>query len=652
MGGLNQDTWKQPPASLSVEWPTKSTFKDGPSLEEQKARMRETRTKVSNAIASSGFAVPRWPEIGQQVKWHPPKTSRGDGLSNLTSHQEEQSSSIANRIPLRYQSSTTDGGARSPVLSELSEEGRTLIAQHDSLISQLIGRRRDRLRQPENTTPGNTLTAQDDVGIRGFIDPSIFNPRINVVHLPDLTFLRPPPAAPRAMLEHMSSQDRPSRFGQPGSGRNPSPHPSPSPSPSPNPHNITSGGRPGNTQNTFKIGSSTNEGDVGCRQARFAGARGPRRRLEATETSFDSVNTRRARGYFSATSGAHHSFEPTFLDCGDEYGGTAVYNSPGIDITDRSLETPNQEWAQPSATFKAESRHILDTPRVVGPPPGFEPHDTIHRGTTPRPGSSVVDSESDYMNGRWSQSLIWYSEEERLRLNFSRMQERAHHLGLDKSPFLPESVRDYAALLAERKAAEVKRIRKKIQQNERAARTHLEEEAMVSHRSQLINANCLFFGEALIDEFVQTAPPPQQQIELFRGNRARDGLSSVLAMESCFNEIPTDAPESERVDWPPDAEFRSWKGSRPRPPPGFARRRSSSHRGAWPFPRSNVPYRPQDSFPNNDIPYSQRRMIFVPRWDWMPKFAKTLPDESHISTPEPLMTDTRVLLPSDLFLEE
>ncbi|KAK2604816.1 hypothetical protein N8I77_007716 [Diaporthe amygdali] len=43
----------------------------------------------------------------------------------------------------------------------------------------------------------------------------------------------------------------------PGAGRNPSPIPSPSPIP----QNITSGGRPGNTENTFKIGSFTNDGD-------------------------------------------------------------------------------------------------------------------------------------------------------------------------------------------------------------------------------------------------------------------------------------------------------------------------------------------------------------------------------------------------------
>lgn len=54
----------------------------------------------------------------------------------------------------------------------------------------------------------------------------------------------------------------------PGAGRNPSP----APSPSPIPQNLTSGGRPGNTENTFKIGSFTNEGDVSIQRARFTGA--------------------------------------------------------------------------------------------------------------------------------------------------------------------------------------------------------------------------------------------------------------------------------------------------------------------------------------------------------------------------------------------
>lgn len=57
----------------------------------------------------------------------------------------------------------------------------------------------------------------------------------------------------------------------PGAGRNPSP----APSPSPIPQNLTSGGRPGNTENTFKIGSFTNEGDVSIQHDHLAVASCP-----------------------------------------------------------------------------------------------------------------------------------------------------------------------------------------------------------------------------------------------------------------------------------------------------------------------------------------------------------------------------------------
>lgn len=573
MGGLNHQTWKQPPASLRVEWPTKSTFKEGPSLDEQKARMKETRKKVSDAITASGFIAPRWPEVGQQVQWSSPKASLGDGLGSLTSHRDGQSSSVANNIPLRFQSSAADRVTRSSTQSTPHEED--------------LGRQQERLQQPENNTPDDPTDwpEPDDTNWGIGFDPPVFNPRIHVVQLPEHMFLRPPPAAPRAML------DRPTRFGR------------------------------------------------------------PRRHTEASETSFDSADTRRARGYSSATSDTHHSLQLYPSDCNDENHWTDVCGNSEAKILDKTLETPIWSRTQSSvSTCKADSRHVLDTPRVVRPPPGFEPYKTAFQGTTPQPSSGVLDSAYDLARGSWSESRTWFSEQERLRLNFARLREKAHHLGLDKSPFLPETVGEYAALLAERKAAEAKRIRKKIQQNENAEQIPRSEVTRVSHRSQLINANCLFFGEALIDKFVQTSPPPPRQIELFDGKKARDGLSLVLAMETCFNEIPNDTPESERVDWPPDAEFRNWKGSRPRPPPGLARRRGSSHRGVWPFPRTNVPFRPQDSFPNNDIPYSERRMIFAPRWDWMPKFSKTIPDESHIPATEPLIADISLLLPSDLFL--
>lgn len=585
MGGLNHETWKQPPASLNVEWPTRSAFKDGPSLEEQKYRMKETRDKVRNVITASGFIAPRWPEVGEQVKWTATNTSLGDGLANLTSRGDEQSSSAANSIPLRFQTSIAERLNQTPVHSIPSEEDRLSFDQQDSPLVELLGRRRETSQQSQRNTAGNTRNLLPLGGVQyRNLDPSIFNPRINVVVLPDHMFLRTPPTAPRAMLERSMRSGR------------------------------------------------------------------PRRHSDATQTSYDSANTRRPRGYSSSTNDTHHTIEPNLLDCTYEHERTSICGSSEITVTDKSPKTPSRSRAQTSAaTFKAGSLQVLDTPRVIRPPPGFEAYKTAEQGNLPQLSVGVLDSDYDHTHGNWSQSRIWFSEEGRLRLNFARMQERAHHLGLDKSPFLPETVGEYAALLAERKAAEAKRIRKKIQQNERVVQTQQDEETLVSQRSQLINANCLLFDEALIDELVQTTPRPPLQVQLFEGNMTTDGLSLVLAMETCFNEIPADAPESERVDWPPDVEFKNWKSYRPRRPPGFARRRGSSHRGVWPFPRTNIPLRPHDYFPNG-VPYSERKMILAPRWDWIPRIYKVLPDESHIPAAEPFITDIRLLLPSDLFL--
>lgn len=592
MGGLNHETWKQPPAALNVEWPTRSAFKEGPSLEEQYHRMKETREKVLNVITASGFIAPRWPEVGQQVRWTSnTNTSLGDGMAALTSRSDGQGPSVANSIPLRFQTSIAERLNQPSVRSIQSEEDRSSFDRPDSSLLQLLIRRHERSQQPQSSTADNPRNVPAFNDFQFYVDQSIFNPRINVVVLPDHMFLRTPPTAPRAMLEPMPPAGRPLRFGR------------------------------------------------------------PRRHSDATQTSFDSVNTRRTRGYSSSTNDTHHTIEPNLLDCTYEHECTSVCGSSEITVTDKSLKTPSRSRAQSSAaTFKAGSIRVLDTPRIIRPSPGFEPHKTAEQVPIPQLSLGVLNSDCDHTHGNWSQSRIWFSDEERLRLNFARMQEKAHHLGLDKSPFLPETVGEYAAVLAERKAAEAKRIRKRIQQNERAAQIQQDEETLVSHRSQLINANCLFFGEALIDEFVQTRPPPPLQVQLFEGNRTTDGLSPVLAMETCFNEIPADIPEFERVDWPPGVEFRNWKSYRPRPPPGFARRRGSSHRGVWPFPRTNIPFRPNDCFPNNKIPYSERKMILAPRWDWMPRISNVLPDESHILAAEPCMTDIRLSLPSDLFL--
>lgn len=105
------------------------------------------------------------------------------------------------------------------------------------------------------------------------------------------------------------------------------------------------------------------------------------------------------------------------------------------------------------------------------------------------------------------------------------------------------------------------------------------------------------------------------QLQHLSALKTRDGLSAVLAADTCFNEAPN-APEDDRVDWPPDSEFRSWKECRP--PPGNDLRKKA-YRGAWPFPRINKPFQAGETFEDGEVPYGKRQIVLAPRWDCAPK---------------------------------
>jgi hypothetical protein len=390
--------------------------------------MRETRAKVSNAITASGFPAPQWPEVGQQVKWTLAQTSLGGGLANLSSHRGGRSSSAASSMALRFQSSISGRIAHSPQRRATNEEVGSSVEQHESPLLDSLRRQREvqRLQLSEYANSSDTILHSPGPGDLSFpVDPSIFNPGIHVVKLPDYSFLRTPPVAPRAMLEDVSSVNRPPQGG---------------------------------------------------RSHRYS---------DATETSFHSANACWARRYSSSTSDTHNIFEPNVLDSAHDHEYTIVCGGSEVDITEKSLRAPIR--ARPKASTVADSRQVLDTPRIIRLPTRVAHDKTINQGPTQQPSCWFSEPECDNSYGSWSQSRIWFSKEERLRLNFARMQEKAHHLGLDKSPFLPETVGEYAALLAERKAAEAKRIRKKIQLNEKAAQIRHHEESMVSPRSPLIN---------------------------------------------------------------------------------------------------------------------------------------------------------------------
>ncbi|ROW00551.1 hypothetical protein VSDG_03234 [Cytospora chrysosperma] len=320
--------------------------------------------------------------------------------------------------------------------------------------------------------------------------------------------------------------------------------------------------------------------------------------------------------------GSQQSFEPTGNECtepSESFETVLAHTAPQIPpkvVQEYSPAAVNMVTHQGRGTAYYEPDNDSKPPRHIPPPPGFEFYHASRaiQRIPPPPGFENYIPDFDAATGTWSYSKIWVSEEERLRINFARMQENAHHTSLDRSPFFPQTPSEYAALLAEKKAAEAKRIRKRIQHSEET----------VQHRHDEV-------------ETETTTQPQVQNMELLLGKKMKDGLSLVLAMESCFNEIP-DTAETEKVDWPPSSEFRSWKASQP--PPG-KRWRSDSHSGAWPFPRINMPYKSDksdDISDNGEIPYSKRKMVFAPRWDWAPRFVRMTDEEGHMPVSEISMT--------------
>jgi len=129
-------------------------------------------------------------------------------------------------------------------------------------------------------------------------------------------------------------------------------------------------------------------------------------------------------------------------------------------------------------------------------------------------------------SGTWTNSKTWVSGEEQLRHAYSRVRTQAAHIGVDKSPFLPQNVREYAGFEADKKHKDALKLRKKI--------------ATMEHESHGAGNG-----------------PREPTIEPAMGGRLpADGLSAVLAHPSPFNQMPGEAGQSTQTDWPALTELK------------------------------------------------------------------------------------------------
>ncbi|ROV93020.1 hypothetical protein VPNG_09412 [Cytospora leucostoma] len=578
MGGTNQETWKQPPASLNVEWPTDRMSKRGPTLEEQKARMRETRAKVANAIASSGFPVPIWPEVGQRVKRSASQQkSRGEELTDLgvgTGGRLEASRTSSSRIPLRYQNSTqvADTTKLLPRLAlararargdEYQTSGSPWLAgpppspRRQVLMSEMM-KSTPSLRPPPAVhargMPNSTQTdqLQDPPGVPSVlkpsnppktshtyqelpsnIDPSIFNPRVFVVEVPDiervLQRLQEFSGLDEYILRPDLQWELAKRIAQLEDDE----------------ENQARARDQANSETTETTKTESRHQPV--LQEKHARKQSAHDQANSEATKTTKTESRRQRKLPKRDDRSKPA----------ESSKTAVLR---VNTAPPSLE--QGPFSAPTATV---THRDTKASCILGTPPGFE----TRRGA----GSAAS-------KGTMSTSKVWVSKVERLRVDFASMQKRARCFGFDKSPFLPKNTVEYAEVLAEMKTKAANCMRKKIEHNENQ---HTE-------------------------TAVQEYDPTTQELQLFHGRKMDDKLSAVLAMNTCFNELPRERGQ-DQMDWPPSSEFQSWTD------PRTGRRRSP---GVWPPPHvNNKPRRSGQILEDSKVDlYSDKKMAFWPSLDW------------------------------------
>lgn len=126
--------------------------------------------------------------------------------------------------------------------------------------------------------------------------------------------------------------------------------------------------------------------------------------------------------------------------------------------------------------------------------------------------------------GTWSHSKRWVSQEARERNAFAKLMAGLHHIGADKSPFVPQNMSQLAALKAEIAEDQRRELEKKVARRQ----------AELARRRDRLELG------------------PSQAVarvgQLFGGFGLHDGLSPVFASYNCFNAQSREGHL--RVDWP------------------------------------------------------------------------------------------------------
>ncbi|PHH83331.1 hypothetical protein CDD82_2083 [Ophiocordyceps australis] len=160
------------------------------------------------------------------------------------------------------------------------------------------------------------------------------------------------------------------------------------------------------------------------------------------------------------------------------------------------------------------------------------------RDSLPRQEDYATASEKPFhlsnqtARGTWSNSVRWMSDGAKERMALAKMMNNLHHIGADKSPFIPQTLVELAALRADMAEESKQRL------------THLVGQRMAEMERKKSCAQNLSTQHNVL-----------KVEKLFLGKQMHDELSPVFASFNCFNE---QLPNSKILfaSWPSLAELK------------------------------------------------------------------------------------------------
>lgn len=168
-------------------------------------------------------------------------------------------------------------------------------------------------------------------------------------------------------------------------------------------------------------------------------------------------------------------------------------------------------------------------------------------------------------------SIVWLSDEEKLREAFINAYRNAIRMGFQDSPFFPQSVVEWAKACTAAIEMRTKSLTEKIRQSQEVAEQQKKSQAALEREERLAVDPMLSEDPRLLNELLDL-PIPQQPVKPvfhIKQGVGQDGLSTVLALDNCtgFNNPSLCDAKPQNDDWPSAAAFKMYRGTNTFPPP-------------------------------------------------------------------------------------